>query len=138
MLRIHAPLLCALGLLCVALLGMSHPPSEQPAEVGPDPILYMDADSVFYLRSLQWHSGNSRHQEKLLVRAIRMKYWRAGLPPDMAMVFDTLGYPSGRVLLTPVGHHEEWWYYQQLSPPLRFRDGFLINPDQFEIYRSHP
>jgi hypothetical protein len=31
-----------------------------------------------------------------------------------------------------VGHTEEWWYYGQLNPPLRFRDGELIDTDRFE------
>jgi hypothetical protein len=48
------------------------------------------------------------------------------------MVFDALGYPTGRVLSQPVGHQEEWWYYGQLSPPLRFRDGELLDRARFE------
>jgi hypothetical protein len=50
----------------------------------------------------------------------------------MAMVFDALGYPTGRVLSQPAGHQEEWWYYGQLQPPLRFRDGVLLDRDRFE------
>ena len=138
MLRIRAPFLSALGLLFVALLGMTHPPTGKAADVPPDPILYMDADSIFFLRSLEWQSGYIRHQEKLLHHNVRMKYWRSKLTPDMALVFDTLGYPSGRVMLTPVGHREELWYFGQMNPPLRFVDGALVNQDQFEIYRSRP
>jgi len=54
----------------------------------------------------------------------------------MRMVFDALGYPTGRVLATPAGHNEEWWYYGELAPPLRFRDGALIDTDEFEALLS--
>jgi hypothetical protein len=73
-----------------------------------------------------------RHQEKLLRHSVRMAYWREHIPPDMRMVFDALGYPVNRVLHTPVGHTEEWWYYGLLDPPLRFRDGTLIDTERFE------
>lgn len=105
-------------------------PSQLPTVVGPNAILYVDADSIYYIRSVEWWSKNVRHQEKLLLTSIRMKYWADHLPADMAFVFDQLGFPTGRVLLTPVGHAEEWWYYSQMSPPLRFRDGILLDPDR--------
>jgi hypothetical protein len=77
-------------------------------------------------------SGSVRHQEKLLRQSVRMAYWRDHIPADMRMVFDALGYPTSRVLRTPVGHTEEWWYYGILEPPLRFLDGELIDTDRFE------
>ena len=104
--------------------------------VGPTQILFADADSVFLLRSLAWHAANVRHQEKLLLTSLRMKYWRDHLPSDMRLVFDTLGYPMSRVIHTPVGHTEEWWFYGLLDPPLRFRDGNLIDADRLEALRS--
>jgi len=100
--------------------------------VGPTGILFADADSVYYIVSKEWLSASVRHQEKLLRRAVRMAYWREHISEDMGMVFDALGYPTGRVLVAPAGHSEEWWYYGQLSPPLRFRDGVLIDTDRFE------
>jgi len=116
-----------------AATGMDPPPGA-PVVVGPSQILYMDADSVYYLRSQEWLSANVKYQEKLLLRGLRLRYWSEHLPPDMRLVFDALGYPTSRVLLTPVGHTEEWWYYKLLGPPLRFRDGILLNPDRFEGY----
>lgn len=115
-------------------------PSDEPgsgppagtAFVGPTQILFADADTVFVLRSKAWWSGNVREQEKLLLHNLRMRYWLSHLPSDMRVVFDRLGYPSGRVMLTPVGHTEEWWYYGQLSQPLRFRDGELLDWDLLE------
>jgi len=104
--------------------------------VGPTQILFADADTVFVLRSREWWSGNVRQQEKLLLHDLRMKYWLAHIPSDMRAVFDRLGYPTGRVMLTPVGHTEEWWYYGQLSEPLRFRDGELLDWDRFERQQS--
>lgn len=132
MLRLRAPLLCALAALALPLSGLAAP--DRPTVVGPDMILYADADTIFYLRSAQWWSGNVRHQEKLLLHGIRMQYWSDHLPPDMAQVFDALSFPTGRLLLTPVGHTEELWYYGQMDVPLRFVDGVLQNPDQFEVY----
>jgi len=35
-----------------------------------------------------------------------------------------------------VGHTEEWWYYGVLAPPLRFRDGVLLDQDRFDALRS--
>ena len=96
----------------------------------------MDADSVFFLRSQEWWSGNVKHQEKLLLRSLRLKYWSEHIPPDMRHVYETLGYPMSRVLLKPVGHTEEWWYYKMLDPPLRFRDGALLDSDRFEAYSA--
>lgn len=104
--------------------------------VGPTAILFADADTVLLLRSKEWNSLAVRQQEKLLLHSVRMRYWRSRLPSDMRRVFDALGYPTGRVLQTPVGHTEEWWYYGPLDPPLRFRDGELIDADRFEDLRS--
>ena len=133
MFRHRAPLLCALALL---LIGAAPPPAPYTRSyVGPSEILFMDADTVYFLRSLQWHSENARQQEKLLLHKLRMNYWRNHLAPDMRSVFDALGYPTGRVLLTPVGHTEEWWYYGPREP-LRFRDGALLDGNRFAEYRS--
>jgi hypothetical protein len=104
--------------------------------VGPTAILFADADTVLQLRTKDWNSAAVRQQDKLLLQSIRMRYWRVRLPSDMRRVFDALGYPIGRVLQTPVGHTEEWWYYAPLDPPLRFRDGELIDTDRFEALRS--
>jgi hypothetical protein len=130
MLRLRALLLGALALAALAAV-----PALSTAQVsfaGPTDILLVKADSVFLLRSLDWHSGNVRHQEKLLLNSLRMRFWRDHLPSDMRRVYDALGYPTGRVLLTPVGYTEEWWYYGQLKPPLRFRDGALLDDERFE------
>ena len=88
----------------------------------------MDADSVFFLRSQEWWSGNVRHQEKLLLHSLKMKCWRDHLPDDMRLVFDELGYPTGRVLLTPYGHTEEHWYYGPAGPPIRFVTASSLKP----------
>lgn len=126
----------ALLLGTLALLSLSAPPSRARAEeaqfVGPTRILLVDGDSVLTVVSTEWASASVRHQEKLLRHAVRMAYWRDHISDDMRMVFDELGYPTGRLLLTPPGHTEEWWYYGTLSPPLRFRDGELIDTDRFE------
>jgi hypothetical protein len=127
----------ALSLGAVLLFALAAPPApvsaaETKTYLGPTMILFQDADSVLYLVSKEWLSASARNQEKLLRHAIRMEYWLEHLPPDMRMVFDTLGYPLSRVLATPVGHTEEWWYYGMLDPPLRFRDGTLIDTDRFE------
>lgn len=111
--------------------------AEPPTEfVGPTQILFVDADSVYWLRSAAWNSAYVRNQEKLLLHSLRMKYWRDHLPSDMRMVFDALGYPVGRVIHTPQGHVEEWWTYRLLDPPLRFRDGALLDADRFEALLS--
>jgi hypothetical protein len=104
--------------------------------VGPTAILFVDADSVYWLRSAEWNSAYVRNQEKLLLHSLRMKYWRDHLPSDMRMVFEALGYPVSRVIHTPIGHVEEWWTYRLLDPPLRFRDGALLDTDRFEALRS--
>lgn len=126
----------ALLLGVAALLSIGPLPARARAEattfLGPTRILFVDADSVLLLVTKEWLSASVRHQEKLLRHSVRMAYWLAHIPPDMRMVFDALGYPTSRVLLTPVGHTEEWWYYGQLNPPLRFRDGELIDTDRFE------
>ncbi|TMQ48933.1 MAG: hypothetical protein E6K71_06270 [Candidatus Eisenbacteria bacterium] len=109
---------------------------DRPMYVGPTEILFADADSVYYVVSREWLSASVRHQEKLLRRAVRMAYWLKHVSKDMRMVFDALGYPTGRVLATPAGHNEEWWYYGELAPPLRFRDGALIDTDEFEALLS--
>lgn len=144
MIRHRALLLCVLIALSIPLIGYAPaqygmraaPPPQGPEAVGPSQILYMDADSVFFVRSQEWWSANVKHEEKLLLRSLRLKYWSEHLPPDMYLVFETLGYPIGRTLLTPVGHTEEWWYYKLLDPPLRFRDGILLDQDRFEAYSA--
>jgi hypothetical protein len=131
MLRLRALLL---GVLALVLIGAA-PPAPKPyfqSYVGPTGILFADADTITVLRTLEWQSGNVRHQEKLLRNELRMQYWRSHLPADMRGAYDALGYPTGRVLLTPIGHTEEWWYYGQLAPPLVFRDGVLQNPARLE------
>ena len=138
-------LLGALAAVSIAVAGITPPaqgatpagmapPYGAPAAAGPSQFLYMDADSVYYLRSQEWWSANVKYQEKLLLRGLRLRYWSEHLPADMRLVFDSLGYPVSRVLLTPVGHTEEWWYYKLLDPPLRFRDGILLDSDRFEGY----
>ena len=114
----------------------THGAGDAPRVVGPTQILYADADSVFFLRSKDWWSAAVPHREKLLLHALRMKYWRDHIPADMRVVFDELGYPTGRVIHTPIGHTEEWWYYGALQPPLRFRDGVLIDRDRFDALRA--
>lgn len=104
--------------------------------VGPGQIYYVDSDSVLFLATKGWQSASVRHQEKLLRHSLRLNYWRNRIPSDMRLVFDTLGYPTGRVLLTPMGRTEEWWYYGQLDPPLRFRNGTLVDTDRFERLRD--
>jgi len=144
MLRQRALLLGALIALSIPLIGYappqygmsSAPPAPSADVVGPSQILYVDADSVLFVRSQEWWSANVKHEEKLLLRGLRLKYWSEHLPPDMHLVFETLGYPIGRTLLTPVGHTEEWWYYKLLDPPLRFRDGILLDQDRFEAYSA--
>lgn len=128
-------------LAAAALIGAGRSASaradEPPTDyVGPTRILFVDADSVYWLRSIAWNSAYVRDQEKLLLHSLRMKYWREHLPRDMRIVFETLGYPVSRVVHTPVGHTEEWWSYRLLDPPLRFRDGVLIDTDRFEALRS--
>ena len=136
----RALLLGAIAAVSIAVSGVILPTdvamaaAGAPTVVGPSMILYMDADSVYFIRSQEWWSANVKHQEKLLLRGLRLRYWSEHLPPDMRLAFDALGYPASRVLLTPVGHTEEWWYYKLLEPPLRFRDGTLLNPDQLEAY----
>ncbi|HKQ19987.1 MAG TPA: hypothetical protein VJW75_09600 [Candidatus Eisenbacteria bacterium] len=126
-----------LALVAVAfLLFAGSPARAQTALVGPTDILLVDADSVLFVRTVEWLSLKTRHQEKLLLTSLRMRYWRDHIPSDMRMVFDALGYPTGRVLTTPVGHTEEWWYYGQLRPPLRFRDGILLDVDEFDALRT--
>ena len=92
----------------------------------------VDADTVLTVVTREWLSAATRNQEKLLRYGVRMKYWSENLPPDMRLVYHALGYPTGRVLLTPIGHTEEWWYYGVMAPPLRFRDGELLDTDRFE------
>jgi len=124
------------ALAVLLLLTVATPAAAQKAFVGPTDILLVGADSVQILRTVEWLSAKTRHQEKLLLNSIRMRYWRDHIPASMRLVYDELGYPTGRVLLTPVGHTEEWWYYGQLQPPLRFRDGELLDVDAFDALRS--
>ena len=125
-------LLLGVAAIVLAVLSPASAHAEATTFVGPTGILLTDADSVLVLVTREWLSASVRHQEKLLRHSIRMAYWRDHIPADMRMVFDALGYPSNRVLHTPVGHTEEWWYYGLLDPPLRFRDGELIDTDRFE------
>ncbi len=130
----------------VALLGSSEALAQAAAPapvagamkriVGPSQILYVDSDSVLFLATKEWQSASIRHQEKLLRHSLRLAYWRDRIPSDMRRVFDALGYPTGRVLLTPTGHTEEWWYYGQLDPPLRFRNGALLDIERFDRLRG--
>lgn len=131
----------ALAVLTAAWIAAGTPSPARAADmptqfVGPTQILFVDADSVYLLRSLEWNSSFVREQEKLLLHSLRMSYWRDHLPADMRTVFEALGYPVSRVRHTPVGHTEEWWSYRLLDPPLRFRDGALIDTDRFEALRS--
>lgn len=139
MLRHHALLLGAIALLTSGAAPPQPPLPAQPyarSFVGPTQMLFQDSDTVLVLVSKEWQAASVRHQEKLLRHGVRVAYWRNHLPSDMRLVFDALGYPTGRVLLTPVGHTEELWYYGQLNPPIRFRDGVLVNRDLFESYRG--
>lgn len=123
-------------LLGAALLLILGAPARVLADattyVGPTRIFLVDADTVLTMVSREWLSANVRHQEKLLRHSVRMAYWRDHIPADMRMVFDALGYPTSRVLRTPVGHTEEWWYYGLREQPLRFVDGALIDTDRFQ------
>jgi len=138
MLRHLAPTaLLVLALASLSALGAPSPARAETKEiVGPSQIFYMDADTVFALASKEWISKSVRHQEKLLRYSLRINYWRNHIAPDMRRVFDALGYPTGRVLSQPTGHTEEAWYYGQLSPPIRFRDGALVNEDRFDALRA--
>jgi len=122
-----------LGLAALVLLGAPSRASAQTTTfLGPTRILLVDADTVLTVVTREWLSAATRNQEKLLRYGVRMKYWSENLPPDMRLVYHALGYPTGRVLLTPIGHTEEWWYYGVMAPPLRFRDGELLDTDRFE------
>jgi hypothetical protein len=140
MLRHRALLLGAICALSIPAAAAAEPYAMGPRSpgehrvVGPTQILYTDADSIFIIRSQEWWSASVKHEEKLLLRSLRLRYWIEHLPPDMRLVFDTLGYPMNRLFTTPVGHTEEWWYYGMMDPPLRFRDGTLLDPDRFEAY----
>ena len=112
--------------------------SDLPDIVGPSRIYYVDADTVFAMVSKQWLSDAARHQEKLLRTSIRLTYWRDHLPSEMRRVYNALGFPSGRVIAMPAGHYEERWYYGQMMPPLRFRDGVLLDEDLFDKLQSAP
>ncbi len=128
----------ALAATCLAVLVLPIPSAlAQPKEVvGPSRIYFVDADTVRVLATKSWQSDSVRHQEKLLRHALRLAYWRERIPSDMRLVFDELGYPTGRVLSRPVGHVEEAWYYGQLSAPIRFRDGVLLDVARFDALRS--
>jgi hypothetical protein len=125
-------LAAALLLACAIVPAAPSAHAEPSAYVGPTRIYLVDADTVLALATKSFQSAAVRHQEKLLRSALRLEYWRVRIPADMRMVFDALGYPTGRVLSPPVGHQEEWWYYGQLQPPVRFRDGVLLDRDWFE------
>jgi hypothetical protein len=123
----------------------SPPPQEIPPApatggtryVGPTMMLFGYSDSTWIRRADQWNTDSTNNYEKMLWTDLKMRFWHDHLPSDMRMVFDTLGYPTGRVLLTPVGHTEELWYYSQNARPLRFVDGALVNPAQFEAFQQH-
>ena len=128
-----AVLITALGFVLAPRLARCETP---PTVVGPTQILYVDADSVLVLRTREWWSASVAHREKLLLYSLKMKYWRDHLPDDMRVVFDGLGYPTGRVILMPYGHTEEHWFYGPLGQPLRFRDGELLDRDRFDALRN--
>ena len=109
---------------------------DTPEIVGPSRIYYVDADTVFALVTKNWLSSAVRHQEKLLRTSIRLNYWRDHLPAEMRRVYNALGYPTGRVFASYMGRFEERWYYGQTMPPLRFRDGVLLDEDLFDKLRS--
>jgi hypothetical protein len=147
MLRHHAPsaphiTLFALLAFVAATAALEFMPATASAQdeaktvVGPSQIYFVDADTVRALATKEWNSASVRHQEKLLRYSLRIAYWRAHIPADMRRVFDALGYPTGRVLAQPTGHSEEYWYYGQLMPPLRFRDGVLLDQDRFDALRG--
>ena len=125
----------ALGIVLAPRL--AHPQTP-PTVVGPTQIYYVDADTVLVLRTREWWSAGTAHREKLLLNNLKMRYWRDHLPDDMRLVFDELGYPTGRVMLMPVGHTEEHWFYGPLGPALRFRDGQLLDWDRFDALRPKP
>ncbi len=112
------------------------PYSYQWKYVGPVLMLFSYADTTWDQRSSQWNTDSTNDYEKMLWTDIKMRFWRDHISDDQRLVFDTLGYPTGRVLLTPVGHTEELWYYSQTSAPLRFVDGALRNPNQFEAFQN--
>src|SRR5689334_16172844 len=92
----HLVFVFALGVALLVASSAAAPSRALAAEtsyVGPTDILFMDADTVFLLRSKEWNSAAVRQQEKLLLHSIRMRYWRAHLPSDMRRVFDAIGYP---------------------------------------------
>jgi hypothetical protein len=123
--------LSALPALFIVALSLAAAARAQTVSLaGPTRIYLVDADSVFMVAAGNWQSTETRNQEKLLRYSLRLRYWRDHLPGEMRQVFDALGYPTGRVLLRPVGHEEEWWYYGQLQLPLRFRDGVLLDRDR--------
>ncbi|MBI4363943.1 MAG: hypothetical protein HY568_00800 [Candidatus Latescibacteria bacterium] len=139
MLRHHALLLGAIAALACAAApprSLEPPQTNQRSFLGPTQMLFQDSDTVLVLVSKEWQAGSVRHQEKLLRHGVRLAYWLKHIPSDQRMVFDALGYPTGRLLLTPVGHSEEWWYYGQLAAPLRFRDGALVDRNLFDSYRG--
>lgn len=149
MLRHRAPLLSALALLVVSTASRCEaqspptPPLYMPAPpmayqwryVGPTLMLFSYADSTYDRRAREWNTDSTNDYEKMLWIDLKMRFWKSRLPADMRLVFDTIGYPTGRILLKPVRHTEELWYYSQSLPPLRFRDGVLMNPGQFEVFR---
>jgi hypothetical protein len=140
MLRHRTPVALLLLFIAVASVRALGSPSVAKADtktiVGPTQIYYADADTVFALATKEWISNSVRHQEKLPRYSLRLAYWRAHIPADMQRVFDELGYPTGRVLAQPTGHTEEYWYYGQLMPPLRFRDGVLLDESRLDALRG--
>lgn len=145
--RRHIPLALLASLLCVTLgavaaRAQTNPPPPSPYSyqwkyVGPVLMLFApNSDTTWDRRSAQWNTDSTNDYEKMLWTGLKMRFWRNHISDDQRLVFDTLGYPSGRVLLTPVGHTAELWYYSQMAPPLRFVDGNLENPDQFDTFQS--
>jgi hypothetical protein len=134
-----AAALLSLPALVPAARGQTMPPASQAyrwSYVGPQMMLFAYADSTLALRAKQWNTDSTNDYEKMLWVDIKMRFWRDHLPDDMRFAYDALGYPSGRVLLTPVGHKEELWYYSQHGPPLRFRDGVLMNRGVYQALTS--
>jgi hypothetical protein len=144
--RRHIPLVLLALLLGAAIdtavaRAQTPPPPPSPYSyqwkyVGPTLMLFPpNADTTWDRRAAQWNTDSTNDYEKMLWTGLKMRFWRNHISDDQRLVFDTLGFPTGRILLAPVGHKEELWYYSQMAPPLRFVDGDLENPSQFETFQ---